>query len=280
MIKQYPHLETERQGPVLIIRLANEAARNSLTREIRFSLRDVIREVQDDYSVRSVYLTAKGKTFCAGGDLRMLSDGSEPWSAHRRFRHASTLFPPLMTLDRPVVCGVRGMAVGGGFGLALMADSIVASSDAQFMAGFFRLGVVPDCLTLFTLPRLVGLAKARNFFYSNGTWSARDALENGVASKIVDDDQLDIEGLALAQRYAEGPAQVMGLAKTVLLKSFESSLDEMMGYENLAQVLAQSSSEFSEGLTALKERRPAQFFEAARKGTIHDGMSSFEESES
>ncbi|PWL16465.1 enoyl-CoA hydratase [Falsochrobactrum shanghaiense] len=276
MKKEYPHLETERNGAVLIIRLANEAARNSLTREIRFSLRDVVREVQDDYSIRAIYLTAKGQTFCAGGDLRMLSNGSEPWPAHRRFRHASTLFPPLMTLDRPVVCGVRGMAVGGGFGLALMADSIVATQDAKFMAGFFRLGVVPDCLTLFTLPRLVGLAKARNFFYSNATWTAQDALENGVVSKIVDDDQLDIEGLALAQRYAEGPAQVMGLAKTILLKSFESSLDEMMGYENLAQVLAQSGPEFNEGLNALKEKRRAEFMRASNVANNHDGMSSFE----
>lgn len=277
MIKQYPHLETERQGAVLIIRLANETARNSLTREIRYSLRDVVREIQDDYSIRSVYLTGKGKTFCAGGDLRMLSDGGDPWPAHRRFRHASTLFPPLMTLDRPVVCGVRGMAVGGGFGLALMADTIVASRDARFMAGFFRLGVVPDCLTLFTLPRLVGLAKARNFFYANATWTAADALENGVVAKIVDDEEVDAQGLAVAQHYAEGPAQVMGLAKTIMLKSFESSLDEMMGYENLAQVLAQSSSEFREGLAALKEKRPARFAEAALLNGSHDGMSSYDE---
>jgi 2-(1,2-epoxy-1,2-dihydrophenyl)acetyl-CoA isomerase len=279
MIKQYPHLETERQGAVLIIRLANEAARNSLTREIRFSLRDVVREIQDDYSIRSVYLTGKGKTFCAGGDLRMLSDGSDPWPAHRRFRHASTLFPPLMTLDRPVVCGVRGMAVGGGFGLALMADSIVASHSAQFMAGFFRLGVVPDCLTLFTLPRLVGLAKARNFLYSNATWTAEDALENGIVSKVVADDQVDAEGLALAQSYAEGPAQIMGLAKTMLLKSFESSLEDMMANENLAQVLAQSSSEFREGLAALKEKRPARFSDAALLSGSHDGMSSYDRPE-
>ena len=85
MKKRYPQIETERDGSVLIIRLANEAARNSLTREIRFSLREITREIQDDHSIRAVYLTGKGKTFCAGGDLRMLTHGADPWPAHRPF---------------------------------------------------------------------------------------------------------------------------------------------------------------------------------------------------
>ena len=151
MKKEYPQLETERQDNVLIVRLANEAARNSLTREIRYSLRDVTREIQDDYSIRAVYLTGKGETFCAGGDLRMLTEAKAPVERHRRFRHAASFMPQLMALDRPVVCGVKGYAVGGGMGLAIMADTIVAGESAKFMAGFFRLGVVPDCLTLLTV---------------------------------------------------------------------------------------------------------------------------------
>lgn len=276
MIKHYPHLETERQDSVLIIRLANEAARNSLTREIRFSLREVVREIQDDYSIRAVYLTAKGPVFCAGGDLRMLTESKSVFERHRRFRHASTYMPQLVTLDRPVVCGVRGVAIGGGMGLALMADTIIAGETASFMAGFFRLGVVPDCLTLFTLPRLVGLARARDFFYSNASWSARQAFDYGLAAKVVPDDQVDAEGLALAHRYASGPAEVMGLAKTIMLKSFESSLPEMMDYEDYTQVMAQSGPEFAEGLAALTEKRRPDYAEAARRAGFRDGMPSAE----
>ena len=277
MIKHYPHLETERQGSVLIVRLANEAARNSLTREIRFSLREVTREVQDDYSIRAIYLTAKGPTFCAGGDLRMLTESRAPIEKHRRFRHASTFMPQLLMLDRPVVCGVRGVAIGGGMGLALMADTIVAGDSAKFMAGFFRLGVVPDCLTLFTLPRLIGLAKAREFFYSNTTWDAEEALANCIVSKVVADDDVDAEGIALAQRYAQGPAEVMGMAKTIMLKSFESSIAEIMDMEDYAQVLAQSSPEFSEGLAALKEKRKPDYQAAAMREGFSDGMPSAED---
>jgi 2-(1,2-epoxy-1,2-dihydrophenyl)acetyl-CoA isomerase len=272
MLKTYPHLETERDGPVLIIRLANERSRNTLSREMRFSLRDVIRGVQDDRTVRSVYLTGKGPSFCAGGDLNMLTKASEPWPVHRRFRHASTLFPMLMALDRPVVCGVRGHAVGGGLGLTLMSDLVVAGESARFMAGFFRLGVVPDCLTLFTLPRLIGLAKARTFLMTDASWTASEAVELGVAVKAVSDQEVDAEGLALARRLADAPSDIIGLSKQILLRAFESSLDDMMLYEDLGQALAMSSAEFQEGLLALREKRRPDFVGAAVSDSENDGL--------
>jgi Enoyl-CoA hydratase/carnithine racemase len=272
MIKQYPHLETERDGPVLIVRLDNAEARNALSRDMRYSLRDVTREIEDDRSIRAVYLSAKGQSFCAGGDLDMLVNAHKPWEVHRRFRHASNVFPPLLSLDRPVVCGVRGHAVGGGLGLALMADIIVASETANFTAGFFRLGVIPDCLTLYTLPRLIGLARTRNFLLTNGSWSGKEAFDLGIAAKVVPDDQLDAEGLALAQQLAAGPSQVIGLAKQLLLKSFDKDIGDMMMLEDLGQALAMSSVEFEEGLSALRERRRPDHLAAAKADTTNDGL--------
>ena len=164
--------------------------------------------------------------------------------------------------------------VGGGLGLALLSDLIVAGDSAKFTAGFFRLGVVPDCLTLFTLPRLVGLAKARNFIFSNGTWDASMAVELGIALKTVPDAEVDAEGLALAHSLASGPAEVMGIAKLLLLKSFESSMAEMWDGERLNQILAMSSAEFHEGLNALIEKRAPDFIAASKSGTMFDGMPS------
>lgn len=274
MIKQYDHVETERQDSVLIVRLNNEAARNALSREMRFSLREVTREIQDDRSIRAVYLTSKGKTFCAGGDLQMLTKAADPWPVHRRFRHAATVFPPLMALDRPVVCGVRGFAMGGGLGLALMADLMIVGHSAKLASGFFRLGVVPDCLTLFTLPRLIGLARARNFLFNDATFEAEEAVELGLALKAVPDDQVDEQGLALAHKLASGPAEIMGLAKQLLLKSFESSVGEMMEAEGMGQVLAMSSPEFREGLAALIEKRSPNYMQAVLDAPQNDGLPS------
>jgi len=272
MITQLPHLETERRGAVMILRLNNPEAHNALTREIRYSLRESVRAIEDDHTVRAVYLTGKGPSFCSGGDLRMLAHASDPWPVHRRFRHAAGLFPSLATLNRPVVCGVRGKAIGGGMGMALMADMIVAGTSAQFSGGFFRLGVIPDCLMLFTLPRLIGLARARQFLFGGLTWTAQQAVENGVVLKCVPDDQVDAEGLALAEQLAAGPSDVMGLAKMLMLKSFETSISEMMDYEDLGQALAMSSPEFREGLSALLEKRVPDYVAAVKSAPQNDGL--------
>jgi 2-(1,2-epoxy-1,2-dihydrophenyl)acetyl-CoA isomerase len=235
-------------------------------------LRDAVREIEDDRTIRAVYLTGKGPSFCAGGDFNMLLKASDPWPVHRRFRHTNTLLPPLLALDRPVVCGVRGHAVGGGMGLALLADVIIAGESARFMAGFTRIGVIPDCLTLFTLPRLIGLARTRNLLLTNGTLTGKDALDLGLAAKVVADDQVDVDGIALAHSLAEGPAEVIGLAKQLLLKSFESSIDDLMLYEDLGQVLAMSSAEFREGLAAARERRKPDFLGATLAEASNDGL--------
>lgn len=266
------HLETERDGPVLIVRLAYESGRNALTTEMRQSLQTVLRDIGDDRSIRSIYLCGKGESFCAGGDLNMLQVASSPWAVRRRFRHLNTILLPLMTLDRPVVCGVQGYAVGGGMGLALTADVVVAAESAKFMAGFFRLGAVPDLMTMYSLPRLIGMARARNFLFGNQTMDAKQAHELGIAIEVVPDAELHDRGLARARKLAEGPAEVMGLAKQIMLRTFENGLDDMFLYEELGQAMAMSSAEFKEGLSALVEKRKPDFVSAAAADPVSNGM--------
>ena len=177
---------------------------------------------------------------------------------HRRFRNLSRWLVPLITLDKPVVVGVRGPAVGGGMGLALTGDVVIAGESAKFMSGFFRLGTIPDVGMMYHLPRLIGMARAKNFLFSGGTMSAQEALELGLVAKVVPDDQVEAAGLAEAARLAEGPAEVMGLAKTLMARSFETSLHGHVRVRGAsAQVLAMSNPEFREGLAAAIEKRRA-----------------------
>lgn len=264
MTQSEQHVEVERDGGVLIVRLAAEKSRNSLTTEMREGLAKIFSEAAIDASIRSVYLCGKGPSFCAGGDLRMLKTQHQPWTVHRRFQNLGRWYLPMLRLEKPVVVGVRGHAVGGGMGLALAGDLVVASETAQFMAGFFRLGAVPDLMMMYTLPRLIGMAKARNFLFTNGTFDAQQALDLGLAAEVTPDDKLDARGLELAQSLAEGPAEVMGLAKTILGRTFETNLNDMFLYEGLGQALAMSSPEFEEGLTALMGRRKPDFTAAVK----------------
>ena len=266
-------VSTAKEGSVLVIRLCSPENRNSLTTELREQLGDAVESAERDRAVRSVFLTGEGPTFCSGGDLRMLQTACDPWPVHRRFRSLSRWLVPLITLDKPVVVGVRGHAVGGGMGLALTGDVVIAGEGAKFMAGFFRLGVVPDVGTMYHLPRLIGMARAKNFLFSGATLSAKEAFDLGLVAKVVPDDQVDSAGLAEAARLAEGPAEVMGLAKTLMARSFETTLVDMFAFEGFGQVLAMSSPEFREGLSAALESRRADFVGAAAAQSNTPGAS-------
>lgn len=261
-----PVVTTTQQGAVLVVRLASPENRNSLTTELRAQLGEAVERAESDRSIRSVFLTADGPTFCSGGDFKMLQTACDPWPVHRRFRNLTRWLLPLITLDKPVVIGVRGHAVGGGMGLALTGDVLIAGESAKFMSGFFRLGTVPDIGMMYHLPRLIGMARAKNFLFSGATFTAQEALSLGLAAKVVPDDQVEAAGMAEAERLAAGPAEVMGLAKTLMARSFETSVHEMFAYEGFGQVLAMSNPEFREGLAAAIEGRKADFPGAAAKG--------------
>jgi 2-(1,2-epoxy-1,2-dihydrophenyl)acetyl-CoA isomerase len=256
---------TAMEGSVLVIRLCSPENRNSLTTELREQLGAAVELAERDRAVRAVVLTGDGPTFCSGGDLKLLQTQSDPWPVHRRFRNLSRWLVPLMTLDKPVVVGVRGAAVGGGMGLALTGDVVIAGEGARFVSGFFRLGTVPDIGTMYHLPRLIGMARAKNFLFSGGTLSAQEAHALGLVVKVVPDDQVDAACMAEAARLAAGPAEVMGLAKTLMARSFETTLVDMFAFEGLGQALAMSNPEFREGLGAMIEGRRADFVAAAAK---------------
>jgi 2-(1,2-epoxy-1,2-dihydrophenyl)acetyl-CoA isomerase len=256
-----------RDGAVLVIRLTSPENRNSLTVELREQLADAIEMAERERAIRSVFLTADGPTFCSGGDLKVLKAACDPWPVHRRFRGASRWLTPLISLDKPVVIGMRGYAVGGGMGLALTGDVLIAGESAKLMSGFFRLGVIPDVGVMYHLPRLIGMARAKNFLFSGGTMDAKEILELGLAAKVVPDDQVESAGMAEAVRLANGPAEVMGLAKTLMARSFETSMADMLAFEGLGQALAMSNPEFREGLDAALEGRRADFAGAAAPKT-------------
>lgn len=260
-----PLVKTEKDGPVLIIKLNSPENRNSLSMEMREELGAIVDSASRDKSVRSVLLIGEGPSFCSGGDFRMLQSSSDAWSTHRRFRALSRWLVPLITLDKPVVVGVNGHAVGGGMGLALSGDVLIAAQGAKFMSGFFRLGAIPDIGMMYHLPRLIGMARAKNFLFAGASMTADEAAELGLVSRVVPDAEILDASLKEAHRLANGPAEVMGLAKILMARSFETSLSDMFAFEGLGQALAMANPEFKEGLAAAVEKRTANFAAASAK---------------
>lgn len=134
-------VSTERHGAVLAVTLNSPDTRNSLTLELREQLGAAIALAERDRSVRSVFLSGAGSSFCSGGDFKMLQQASTPWPVHRRFRQYSRWLTPLTMLEKPVVVGVHGYAVGGGMGLALTGDMLIAGrapSSSQASSAWAR----------------------------------------------------------------------------------------------------------------------------------------------
>jgi 2-(1,2-epoxy-1,2-dihydrophenyl)acetyl-CoA isomerase len=258
-MKEVMPVTVTRDGPVAIVRLSNDENRNSMTQAMRDALAGAFLALDADVDCRAVYLTGSGKSFCAGGDLPMLKNEMDPWSTHARFNRTAQL----IRFRKPIVVGVNGFAVGGGFGLSLVGDTLIAAQSATFMAGFFRLGVIPDIGVMYNLPRLIGLARARTFIFENRSWTGQEAVDNGVAATVVPDDRLDEECMKRAHAFASGPIETMGLAKWLMGRTFETSIDDMMAFENLGQSLAFTSEAFKEGLNALSTKNKPDFAAAS-----------------
>ena len=146
--------------------------------------------------------------------------------------------------------GLNGYAVGGGMGLALAGDVVVAAKSAVLVPAFFRLGIIPDVILLYTLPRVIGLARTKRFLLDDESVSAERALEMGLVSQVVEDADLDGICMILAQRYATKAGAGVGLTKLLLARSFETSADDMFLYEGLAQSVAMFAVEFQAQLAA------------------------------
>lgn len=252
-------VKTSLDRSVLTIRLFNPQRRNAISIELREQLGRAVERADRDPAVRVVVLAGEGPTFCSGGDLNMLLEQSDPWSVHHRFRAFSRWLVPLIRLEKPVVVALRGPAVGGGVGLALTGDVIIAGEEAQLVPGFFRVGVIPDVAVMYHLPRLIGMARAKQFLFGGVPMSAREALGLGLVTSVVPDDEVEHAAMSEARRLAEGPVEVMGLAKRMMARSFESGLDEMLAFEGFGQALAMSGASFQEGVNAMLQRRPADF---------------------
>ncbi|KAA9159413.1 enoyl-CoA hydratase/isomerase family protein [Amycolatopsis acidicola] len=258
-------IEVTRDGHVGIIRLTDERRRNALSNPMRDGLAAAVADFVADPDVRAMYLTGTGSTFCGGGDLRMMRAEGDTWSSYQRLTRTGKWLIELFRCPKPVVVGVNGVAVGGGIGIAMAGDVVYAAESATFISGFLRLGLIPDIGMMYTLPRAVGMTRAREFLLGQETWTAQRAETAGLITAVVPDDELDARCLERARVMAAGPLEAFGLAKSILARTFETSLDDLMHFESLGQSVAYATESMREGLSAVTGGRPADFVSATER---------------
>ena len=255
------------EGSVLRLTLNRPDVLNSINSEMATSLREAISRAAGDPAIRVVVLAAEGRAFCAGQDLAEVEalrkkqgrpDGSLDLGAIIESNY-NPLVQAMRELEKPVVAVVQGVAAGAGATLALAADIVIASELASFMLAFSRVGLIPDGGGTFSLPRLVGLARATALSFLSEKLSASEAQQIGLIYKSVPAVVLEQEVARVVTQLATSATRGIGLTKRAFNQSYGSSLQEQLQLELELQREAGYTADFREGVSAFNERRTPNF---------------------
>lgn len=248
----------EKKGRVAVVTLNRPEVLNAFGPSTGAELIQAFHQAEDDDGVGCVVLTGAGRGFCSGADVRGFQRRIEG-QAGDATPVAESLCQLMFNLRKPLIAAVNGPAVGMGCTLTLPCDLRIASDRARLGLIFARVGLVPEFGSTFLLPRIVGLAKAKELVFTARIVDAQEALEVGLVNKVVPHDDLMVETMALAGAIANGPTATLALAKEGMHKGLLADLPSAELWE--AQALAECvrSPEHREGVAAFLEKREPRF---------------------
>ena len=254
-------LFTIEQG-VATLTLNRPAQLNSFNAQMHKEVREALKQLRQSPEARCLLITGNGRGFCAGQDLsdRNVAPGAAmPDLGESIEKNYNPLIRSLRDLPMPVVCAVNGVAAGAGANIALACDITLAAKSASFIQAFCKIGLVPDSGGTWTLPRAVGMARAKALALLGDKLSAEQAEQWGMIWRCVDDETLQDEALKLARHLAAQPTYGLALIKRALNASASNSFDEQLDLERDLQRLAGRSEDYREGVAAFMEKRTPEF---------------------
>ncbi|WP_205698882.1 enoyl-CoA hydratase-related protein [Conexibacter sp. SYSU D00693] len=252
----------QRDGAVAHLQLNRPEALNAWTPDMGRALLAALRDAGTDPGVRAVLVTGAGRGFCAGADVKvpreLLPDGAP--DLHTRLEE---IYNPVVLevrrMPKPVVAAVHGPAAGLGVSLAAACDLVVAADSATFLLAFVHIAVMPDGGVLGHLAAKVGAGRAAELAMLGERLPAARAHAWGLVQRLVADDELHAEGLALAQRLAAMPTTALASIKEVLDRSRTLALEDAVALEAQVQQRHATTADYAEGVAAFKEKRRPRF---------------------
>ncbi|MFE6223890.1 enoyl-CoA hydratase/isomerase family protein [Streptomyces sp. NPDC057854] len=245
------------------ITLNRPEAMNAVTWEQRERITALLADASADPSVRCVVLTATGRGFCAGADLRGApAAGGERVAgdvARMIRRGAQRFVAAVLDCEKPVIAAVNGTAAGIGAHLAFACDLVIAAESARFVEVFVRRGLVPDGGGAYLLPRLIGPQRAKELMFFGDALPAAEARAMGLVNRVVPAEDLEKTARAWAERLAQGPTRALALTKHLVNASLDSDRATAFAAEALAQELNMTTRDAQEGVASFVERRGAVY---------------------
>ena len=252
-------LTEETRGDLLELTLDRPEAYNAIDPELRDALIDALRRAEQD-GRRAIVIRGAGRGFCSGIDLKGSNADTRMLDVVTLMRTSTQpLVRAILGCPVPIVAQVHGACAGIGLTIALGADFCVAADDARFIAAFVRRAVLPDGASLFLLPRLIGMARAKRFLMLGGTMPALEAEALGIITRTVPADKLDAATQEIVDELLRLPTRTLSLAKEILNRSFELDLDTYLHLERSSQALVSSTDDSQEGIAAFREHREPKF---------------------
>ena len=254
-------IQLDVQEGIATIYLNRPDKRNAFSDDMRAQYTEVLESVTADRAIRAVVLTGKGKGFCAGGDVagmenRMQADAGEiafnGWTRQQRVHRCVAL---LHSMPKPTIAAVNGAASGLGADTAISCDFVLASEEASFAWSYIHRGLIPDGGGLYLLPRRVGLPKAKELIFSGRKLEAREALNLGIADRVVSAEELLPAAWHWADELSKGSPTALALGKTILNQSFELSASQVFSQGSQAQGVCYTSTEHRIAVQAFLKAR-------------------------
>jgi 2-(1,2-epoxy-1,2-dihydrophenyl)acetyl-CoA isomerase len=243
-----------------IITLNRPEVFNSFNREMALLFQKILDDCNSDANVRAIVITGSGKAFCAGQDLKEVTDPElNPGFRKILEEHYNPIIQKIRSIEKPIIAAVNGVAAGAGANIALACDFVVATEHTSFIQAFSKIGLIPDSGGTFFLPRIVGIQKATALMMLGDKVTAEEAMVMGLVYKIFPTAFFMDDVTNLANTLAAMPTKALGLTKRLLNQSMTNSLEQQLALESVLQIEASSSSDYQEGVSAFIEKRKPEF---------------------
>lgn len=260
----YEQLIFEMHGHTALLKLNRPESFNAFSNVMRNELRDALGRIAENGQVRAVIITGEGRSFCGGGDVKLMVSRMEknlPYEERREIfrRDVGAMVRTFHDIKVPLIAAVNGGAYGAGVSLALLCDIRIASPDAKFGFLFGKRGLIPDWGANYFLPRIVGYAKAMELVTAGKIIGSQAALVCGLVNQIAEEGALLDCAMELAASIASNSPYAVRESKTALRFGLAQTLPDALEYEAMAQSQCQISADHKEGVRAFVEKREPKF---------------------
>jgi len=234
---------------------------NGLDYQMAHELNEAAIKCDNSDDVKAVIITAQGRFFCAGGDVNAMQDydGSNGEGVKRIADELHRALSVLARMDAPVIVAVNGTAAGAGFSMAVTGDLVLAAESAKFTMAYTKIGLSPDGSSSYYLPRLIGLRRSQELMITNRVLSSQEAMDWGLVTRVVKDDELMSAAEEMAQMCVDGARESNSMVKKLLLASFDNNFETQMELESRGIAYCANSPNGEEGVASFIEKRKPKF---------------------